>query len=345
MTTSSAPVATSYGLAAPAADGRSVGAGDSTGGRVAAAVLGGRVVATGGEGQRAGGGGRCGAAGVTHGRSDGRRARRRFPGLPPTLAPVQSVTGVVQHYAWGDPEFIPRLLGVAADGRPWAELWLGTHPNGPATLADGRPLRDVTGDLPYLLKVLAARRAAVAAGPPDPRAGGGRVRRRALPRPGAEARAALRPDPVHGLLRGAARRRHAAPCSTSSAPTSWRRSSATTARGPRWRRCTAGDSTSSRRARAPRRSDRPEARWVRSWPARYPGDPSVAVTLLLNLVELQPGEAIQLGPGNLHAYLVGCRHRADGRQRQRRARRADRQARRHRRPPRRRRPHAARPTR
>ena len=69
---------------------------------------------------------------------------------------VQPITGVVQHYAWGDHDFIPRLLGVEPDGRPWAELWLGTHPNGPATLADGRPLADVTGPLPYLLKVLAA---------------------------------------------------------------------------------------------------------------------------------------------------------------------------------------------
>ena len=42
------------------------------------------------------------------------------------------------------------------------------------------------------------------------------------------------------------------------------------------------------------------------WPQRYPGDPSVAVTLLLNLVQLEPGEAIQLGPGNLHAYLGGA---------------------------------------
>jgi mannose-6-phosphate isomerase len=40
--------------------------------------------------------------------------------------------------------------------------------------------------------------------------------------------------------------------------------------------------------------------------ARHPGDPSVAVTLLLNHVELEPGEAIQLGPGNLHAYLSGA---------------------------------------
>ena len=39
---------------------------------------------------------------------------------------------------------------------------------------------------------------------------------------------------------------------------------------------------------------------------RYPGDPSVAVTLLLNLVQLAPGQAISLGPGNLHAYLDGA---------------------------------------
>ncbi len=39
--------------------------------------------------------------------------------------------------------------------------------------------------------------------------------------------------------------------------------------------------------------------------ARYPGEPSVAVSLLLNLVELSPGEAIRLDAGNLHAYLSG----------------------------------------
>ena len=61
----------------------------------------------------------------------------------------------MQHYAWGDYTFIPDLLGEPPDGRPWAELWLGTHPHGPATLTDGRPLSAVTGTLPYLLKVLA----------------------------------------------------------------------------------------------------------------------------------------------------------------------------------------------
>ena len=69
---------------------------------------------------------------------------------------MQSVAGVVQHYSWGDRQFIPELFGRTPDGRPWAELWLGTHPNGPSQLADGRPLSDLTGSLPYLLKVLAA---------------------------------------------------------------------------------------------------------------------------------------------------------------------------------------------
>ena len=45
----------------------------------------------------------------------------------------------------------------------------------------------------------------------------------------------------------------------------------------------------------------------------HPASPSVIratpaspATLLLNLVHLQPGEAIRLGPGNLHAYLGGA---------------------------------------
>jgi mannose-6-phosphate isomerase len=39
---------------------------------------------------------------------------------------------------------------------------------------------------------------------------------------------------------------------------------------------------------------------------RYPGDPGVLVALLLNHVRLEPGEAIWLPAGNLHAYLSGA---------------------------------------
>ncbi|SDP05203.1 mannose-6-phosphate isomerase, type 1 [Nakamurella panacisegetis] len=38
---------------------------------------------------------------------------------------------------------------------------------------------------------------------------------------------------------------------------------------------------------------------------RYPGDPGVLASLLLNRVTLQPGQALYLAAGNLHAYLAG----------------------------------------
>ena len=71
-----------------------------------------------------------------------------------TGAPVP-ISGVVQHYAWGDRDAIPRLLGVEPDGRPWAELWLGDHPAAPATVPsrNGAVLDE---HLRFLLKVLAA---------------------------------------------------------------------------------------------------------------------------------------------------------------------------------------------
>jgi len=37
----------------------------------------------------------------------------------------------------------------------------------------------------------------------------------------------------------------------------------------------------------------------------YPGDPGIVLALALNLVILQPGEALHLPAGNLHAYLEG----------------------------------------
>src|SRR5690606_27044565 len=38
---------------------------------------------------------------------------------------------------------------------------------------------------------------------------------------------------------------------------------------------------------------------------RHPGDPGVVAALLLNHVHLQPGEALYLPAGNLHAYVQG----------------------------------------
>jgi mannose-6-phosphate isomerase len=48
-----------------------------------------------------------------------------------------------------------------------------------------------------------------------------------------------------------------------------------------------------------------ECRWVERMAGLYPGDVGLVVVLLLNRVSLQPGEAVYLPAGNLHAYLEG----------------------------------------
>ncbi|MEZ0342635.1 mannose-6-phosphate isomerase, class I [Mycobacterium sp. pV006] len=48
-----------------------------------------------------------------------------------------------------------------------------------------------------------------------------------------------------------------------------------------------------------------EAKTVLELGERYPGDAGVLASMLLNRLSLQPGEAIYLSAGNLHAYLHG----------------------------------------
>lgn len=68
------------------------------------------------------------------------------------------INAAVHAYDWGSPTAIPEFLGVEPSGRPVAELWFGTHPLGTSTVGeagDARPLSDAAGDLPFMLKVLA----------------------------------------------------------------------------------------------------------------------------------------------------------------------------------------------
>lgn len=43
--------------------------------------------------------------------------------------------GAIQHYDWGGNRYIPDLLGLSkTENRPYAELWMGAHPRGPASV-------------------------------------------------------------------------------------------------------------------------------------------------------------------------------------------------------------------
>lgn len=62
-------------------------------------------------------------------------------------------------YAWGSKTLIPDYFGIAATGRPMAEIWFGTHAGSPTRLAENHSvsLREHIGkDLSFLLKLLAA---------------------------------------------------------------------------------------------------------------------------------------------------------------------------------------------
>lgn len=83
----------------------------------------------------------------------------------------------VQHYAWGDPDYIPELIGIPnRDRKPHAELWIGAHPalpsvarmgdaemalpllvrNAAETLLGRKDARRFGGRIPFLLKILSA---------------------------------------------------------------------------------------------------------------------------------------------------------------------------------------------
>jgi mannose-6-phosphate isomerase len=51
--------------------------------------------------------------------------------------------------------------------------------------------------------------------------------------------------------------------------------------------------------------DDPAWQTVRFLADRNPGDPGIAISLLLNTVSLSPGQVLYLAAGNIHAYLEG----------------------------------------
>lgn len=262
----------------------------------------------------------------------------------------------VQHYAWGSTTYLPELLGVEPDGRPFAELWMGAHPAAPSTVVGGQDETDPRGPslpellaaapeetlghrvldefgtrLPYLFKVLAVERPLSLQVHPDlERARAGFAREEAAGiAPDAVERSfkdaqhkpeltvalsrfdALsgfrRPARVIELLTGlegslAARLRAMLEADPSDAGL---RSAFESLLAP-----APADEVVELAAACDRRlaagSDCPRADGtvvaLAQW---YPGDPGAVASLFLNRVTLEPGEAMFIPPGSVHAYLAG----------------------------------------
>ncbi|PQV49021.1 mannose-6-phosphate isomerase type 1 [Jejuia pallidilutea] len=89
------------------------------------------------------------------------------------MTKIFALKGRIQNYAWGGNQYIPSLLGITPENKPYAEYWLGAHVNAPSVVESengsvnldtfisnqlkeslGAKVTNVFGRLPFLFKVL-----------------------------------------------------------------------------------------------------------------------------------------------------------------------------------------------
>lgn len=246
------------------------------------------------------------------------------------------LSNAVRHYAWGSHTVLPALLGqpIPAD-EPWAEVWVGAHPDDPSRLPDGRSLADVVPDLPFLVKLLAAEQPLSIQAHPSldqARAGFAAENARGVPRAAPERSykdpnhkpellVALTPmtalcgfrAPAESLrlvhLLGVPRLSALmADLADDDPAVGLRRAfSALLGMPPAERVALVEDvAVASHAHEADAGPDADALDWVALLSVAYPADPGVVAPLLLRLLELAPGDAVFLRDGELHAYLRGA---------------------------------------
>jgi mannose-6-phosphate isomerase len=253
-----------------------------------------------------------------------------------------AITNTPRNYAWGSTTAIAALLGREPSGSPEAELWLGTHPGSPARLVRGGGELGgvVPNGLPYLLKVLAAASPlSLQAHPTIEVAREGFARENAQGiaidaahrnykdanhkpelilalhdgfralcgfRPAAEVRASL--QPLAADLHVAHMLRMLVDDSSIRAVFTWLITG-----GPGIDSLVASLSRARSGVSGGVSGDEPgdvkdnDGNWpiVALLSKVYPGDPGIAISLMLNAVTLNKGEALYLPAGNIHAYIDG----------------------------------------
>ncbi|MGW7365999.1 mannose-6-phosphate isomerase, class I [Streptomyces sp. NPDC054841] len=256
---------------------------------------------------------------------------------------MDRLSNTVRPYAWGSTTLIPELLGTAPTGEPQAEMWMGAHPGAPSQ-TDRGPLNDVIAAdpvrelgaasadkfgprLPFLLKLLAAGAPLSLQVHPDlaqAEEGYAAEERAGIPidaphrnykddnhkpelicaltpfdglcgfRPPVEAA-----DLIAGLdvdsLKPYVDLLHAHPEEAALREVL----TAVLAADPEEMAHTVTEA-----AAAAERLGGPYAPYA-TLAHHFPGDPGVIAAMLLNHVQLQPGEALFLGAGVPHAYISG----------------------------------------
>lgn len=219
------------------------------------------------------------------------------------------IIGVEKNYDWGDSTSIASALGHHTSTHPIAEYWWGTHPQGPSQLdsVDGQPLSTISGDMSVMVKLLACDKPlSLQTHPTLEQASSGFAREEA---------SGIDRDAPHRLYRDTSDKPEMlialtsfeALCGFTDTDTAlehlrsigWHdEADVLEQNGIDGYLLWAFDQSDS-----PAMADAPT--WLQRIAALHPNDCGLRVAPLLNYVTLQPGEAICLPAGNLHAYLHG----------------------------------------
>jgi mannose-6-phosphate isomerase len=194
----------------------------------------------------------------------------------------------IQHYPWGSPRFIPELIGKDNPSHePWAEMWMGVHPGGLSFVeCEGKRLslkelieKNPTqylgpgqAALPFLFKLLAAAKPlSIQAHPNMVQAAEGFARENAA-----------------GIPLDAPERNYKDPNHKPEIIVALTPFTALAGYRP------AGQAPEAAAIQLAARLQKD-----------FPGDPGNEAPLRLNLLKLQPGEALFIPAGILHAYIEG----------------------------------------
>lgn len=222
------------------------------------------------------------------------------------------ITNTPRDYAWGSLDLIPQLLGTEPNGNPQAEVWFGTHPDSESEIVDEQngTLSSRVGQLGFLVKYLAAAQPlSIQVHPTKQWA----AKRFAENYPG-YTDANHKPELIAAVtefraLCGFRKTTDIASdleqlASTSKTFEPWLKALASDGlRGAtKW---ALGQSTEVVEEFVSHSSKTSRGELVQEINQHFPGDVGFLVSLLLNYVELRPGEALFLPAGNIHAYLSG----------------------------------------
>jgi mannose-6-phosphate isomerase len=256
---------------------------------------------------------------------------------------IRKIANQARAYAWGSSTLIPEYFNLPATGGPMAEVWFGTHAGSLPTVADTN--QDLLAfregkQLPFLLKILAAGEPlSIQAHPNKEQAVAGFERENALglalddPKRNyrddhhkPEMIVALTPfraltgfrplvDIIVSFQRIVMQAQNLDLHVLEAAAADWvqvlRQSGIEVLFAGLLNRPENLDDACQQLsvlAKANRGINNVESKNLEIVPLlqeQYPGDPGVVISQLLNLVELEPLQAVELGAGNVHCYLEG----------------------------------------